>query len=383
MKLRLTEAHAESARKAEERITNESAQLRSEISRQGALIESIQRIEARLSAKTAADEESSKAQIAALSDKLTAQENKHSAEIEKLNNAASDQGIKIQEMEKEREKAVREALESKRDVLKVTTELQKLKKHCQTIEAQLKLAKKKLGDTGDGDDAEAELRSKVASLSDDLEAARKETESLKERAATFSKLAKDNEAALAELTEATNAAKAAQEEEVKTLKNHLDTAQSEATKTKEIVSELTNDLSSQREEREKAVQEVKDKISGMENEVAKYKKDAEAAESRHSQLQAEVLVLRADASNAQVRLYFIQVLPIIISALTFHFHRIIMNENSLYMPQQGQTFEQQKKKSTQRDDCAELQKNKLVALRVSSWNNGLYLIKKKCPWRVL
>ena len=57
-----------------------------------------------------------------------------------------------------------------------------------------------------------------------------------------------------------------------------------------------------------------------------------------------------------------------------------MNENSLYMPQQGQTFEQQKKKSTQRDDCAELQKNKLVALRVSSWNNGLYLIKKKCPW---
>lgn len=299
MKLRLAEAHAESAKKAEERMSNESTQLRSEISRQGALIESIQRIESRLSAKTVADEEASKAQVSSLSEKLSVQESKHLAEIEKLNNAAADQNVKIQETEKEREKAVREALESKRDLLKASAELQQLKKHSQTIETQLKLAKKKLGDTEDGDDAEAELRNKVLSLTNDLEASRKEVSSLKERADTFSQLAKDNEEALAELTEATNSAKTAQEQEVKTLKSHLETAQSEVAKTKEIVSELTNDLSLQREEREKAVQEVKGKISGMEAEVSKYKKDAEAAESRYSQLQAEVLVLRTDASNAQ------------------------------------------------------------------------------------
>jgi nucleoprotein TPR len=303
MKLRLAEAQAETAKKAEERIGNESSQLRNEVSRQGALIESIQRIEASLSAKTVADEASSKAQVAALSDKLSLQESKFTAEVAKLNDIISDHTLRIQEIEKEREQAVREALGAKRDYLKANSELQESNKKSKTLEAQLRLAKKKLGAFSDEEDTEAQLRNKVLSLTEELEAASKESEALKERVSAYAKLAKDNENAVAELTEATKAAEKAQKEEVGNLKSQLDTSQSESAKTKEVIAELTNDLSSQREEREKAVQEVTQKLSEMESEAVKFKKDAQAAESRHADLEAEVIVLRADASNSQVGFY--------------------------------------------------------------------------------
>jgi chromosome segregation ATPase len=84
------------------------------------------------------------------------------------------------------------------------------------------------------------------------------------------------------------------------LKSQLELAHSEVRKTKEVIADLTKDLAAQREEREKAVQGVNMKLTEKESEVAEYKKDAEAVLSRHSQLESEVAVLSADASNAQV-----------------------------------------------------------------------------------
>jgi nucleoprotein TPR len=299
MKLRLAETQTGTAKAAEQRITAESNQLRNEISRQGALIESIQRIEASLSAKATAEEESFEGQIISLTQKLSFKESKHAAELESLNGKVSDQDIRMRDLEQRREQAANDALAAKEESLTATAESQKLTTKCSLLEAQLRAAKKKLGETSDDVDVEAELRNKITSLTEELEASRIEVATLKERAATYQKTAKDNEDALVEATEATNAAKKSQGEELETLKSQLETAHTEKAKRKEIITELTNDLAAQRGERAKELEEVNKSFSELQSQAEEYQKDAEASQSRYAELEAEVVVLRADVSSAQ------------------------------------------------------------------------------------
>lgn len=301
MKLRLAETQAEAARAAEHRITEESKQLRIDISKQGALIESIQRIEANFSSKSAAEEDSFKSQIASLTEKLSTGGSKHTAELESLKITITDQDIRIKELEEKSLTSAKEALDAKKESLNATAEQQKLTKKCSLLEAQLRTAKKKLGETaGEEQDVEAELQSKILSITEELEASRKEAETLKERVATYQKLAKDNETALAELTSATNEAKKAQEEELDNLKKQLEVAHSETAKRKEMISELTNDLASQSEERLQAVEELNKKVSELQEEALSHQTDAAASESRYTQLAKEVEGLKSEMTNAQV-----------------------------------------------------------------------------------
>eukprot|EP00980_Cylindrotheca_fusiformis_P003330 scaffold746_cov123-Cylindrotheca_fusiformis.AAC.18 len=299
MKVRLATTQAETARKAEERACNETMQLRNELSKQGTLNETIQLIQASLSAKNAAAEQSSKDDIATLKKKLIDEEEKHKSETQRLNGLVSDHTMKIQLLESEKVKAVRESLEAKRAHLKSSEELQELKKKLLSLEAELAAAKKRLGDYGGEDDTETDLRNRIASLTEELGAAQKEVEVLKERVTSYAKLAKDNENAVAELTEAAKAAEASRKEEVGGLTSQVELAHSEVAKAKEVIADLTNDLAVQRAEREKAVRAVNMRLTEKESELAECKKDVEAARSQHGQLASEVAVLRTDASNAQ------------------------------------------------------------------------------------
>jgi hypothetical protein len=213
MKLRLTETQAKAARAAEHRITEELNQLWIDISKQGALIELIQHIEANLPSKSAAEEDSFKSQIASLTEKLSAGGSMHTTELESLKITITDQDVCIKELKEKSLASAKEALDAKKESLTAMAEQQKLTKKCSLLEAQLRTAKKKLGKTaGEEQDVEAELQSKILSILEELDALRKEAETLKERVATYQKLAKDNKTALAELTSATNEAKKAQEE---------------------------------------------------------------------------------------------------------------------------------------------------------------------------
>lgn len=299
MKLRLAESQVEQAKAAEQRMADESNQLRSEISRQGALIESIQRIEASLSAKAASEEESLRSQIASLTEKLSTVESKNSLQIENLSGKVTDQEVAIKDLEQRREQAATEALGAKKETLKVATELQLANKKLTLLQAQLRAAKKKLGETGEDQDVEGELRSKVASLTEELMTTRKEVATLADRAATYEKMANDNEAAVAEQTKASTAAKQAHEEEIVALQSQLEAATTQSAKSREIITELTNDLASQRGDRAKELDDMKKRTVELESQSEKYKKDAESALDRYSQLEAEVLVLRTDVTNAQ------------------------------------------------------------------------------------
>jgi nucleoprotein TPR len=299
MKLRLAESQVEQAKAAEQRLANESSQLRGEISRQGALIESIQRIEASLSSKAASEEEYFKSQIISLTEKLSAAESKNSLQVENLSGKVTDQEVLIKDLQQSREQAAKEALESKKETLKVTTELHLANKKVTLLEAQLRAAKKKLGETGEDQDIEGELRGKVTSLTEELEAARKETATMKERAATYEKLAKENEAAVAEQTKASATVKQAHDEEISALQGQLEAATTESTKSKEVITELMTDLAAQRGDRAKELEDVNKRITELEDHAEKYQKDAESSQNRYSQLESEVVVLRTDVVTAE------------------------------------------------------------------------------------
>lgn len=298
-KLSMAEAQLESAKAAEKRISDEAVQLRSELSRQGAMIESIQRIESSLASRNNSEIESYKAEITALREKLSEMQSKSGTDSEDLHGKIAEQALRIQQLEASRTKSAKDALDAKNESVESLKKVEEAMKNVAMLEAQLKAAKKRLGDTGNDQDTEAEISSKLASVTADLESAKKQVDQWKERAATYEKLAKENEKAVAQMTEASRDAKNRLDEELKKLREELQETNSEMQKKKEVITELTNDLSSQRADREKAVNKVRKEVIALKADVDKYQKAAEVAEQRYNEINAELSVLRADLAGAQ------------------------------------------------------------------------------------
>jgi nucleoprotein TPR len=309
MKLRLAETQCETAKAAEQRMASEANQLRLELAKQGALLESVQRIEAGLSAKAAAEHETMKDQLTQLTEQRSKDETRHSAEIEKLNAKLEQSQAQATELASSRENAAKEALESKKELLKASQELKAAKQKIDTLEAQLRTAKRKLGESGDDEDAEAQLQNRINTLTAELEEAREEAKRLKVQATEQRKLASEREKSLSELTKASEELKKAHQKEVSDLKEQYEIVRIESSKKQEIITELTNDLAGHRGEKDKAVAELQNKIESLKSETENYKKDANAAVERYSTLETEVTSLRTEVSTAQV------------SILTSSYHR--------------------------------------------------------------
>jgi nucleoprotein TPR len=297
--LQLAQAQAESAKAAEKRIFDEATHLRSEISRQGAMIESIQRIESSLESRNNSEIESYKAEIISLREKLFGMEQKTGSDSEDLKGKIADQEIQIRELEAGRARDAKEALEAKNESINALKKVDEATKKAALLEAQLASAKKRLGDTTVDQDTEAEMRSKLASVSADLEAAKKQIETWKNRAATYEKLAKENEKNVAQMTEATTLGKQARDEEISKLKEELEQTNVEMAKRKEVITELANDLSNQRSEKEKAVNEVRQQVVALKAEVETYRETAEDAQTRYNEIFTEMNVIRAELAESQ------------------------------------------------------------------------------------
>lgn len=299
-KMILIEAQSEAAKAAERRMFDESNQLRNEISRQGAMIESIQRIEVSLSSRNDSDMEAYKLEVSSLKEKLAVANRDHSAAVEDLKGKISDQETQIKELEDSRAKASREALNAKKESVEMLKKIQEATLKSSKLEIQLKAAKKKLGEIeSDDPDTEVALNSKIAALFADLESAKNEIGTLTKQVATYQKLAHENESAVADMTEAANLANKAHADEIAQVKEELEHANAEMMKRKEVITELTNDLAGQRAEREKAVNEVKNQVAALKASVEEFKSKADDAESRYLLLQDEVTVLRADLATSQ------------------------------------------------------------------------------------
>ncbi|KAG7373149.1 TPR/MLP1/MLP2-like protein [Nitzschia inconspicua] len=298
-KLHLVEAQAESAKAAEKRISDEAVQLRSELSRQGAMIESIQRIENSLISRNNSEIESYKSEITVLRNKLSEIESRTGTDSEVSKGRIAELELRIQELTDNCTKGAKEALDAKNEAVESLKKMEEATKNAAMLEAQLKAAKKRLGDTSDDQDTEAEITSKLASVTAELESAKTQVEKWKERADTYEKLAKDNETAVAQMREASNDARKGLDQELARLREELQHSNIEMTKRKEVITELTNDLSSQRAEKEKAVNEVRKQVSSLKADVDKYQQAAQAAEDRYNEVYADLNVLRQDLLEVQ------------------------------------------------------------------------------------
>jgi len=300
-KLRLAQAETDATKAAEKRIAEESNQLRNELSRQGAVLDGVQRIESSLLLKNNTDIEAYKLQITNLKEKLLSVEKKQESVLAELKAKIAGQELELKQLETEKVSASKEALEARKESLDAAGKVNALETKCALLDRHLKIAKKKLGETDgtDIEDVESQLRAKLDSLSTDLESSKKETETWRARSATYEKLAKDSEAAVTTLTEASDAAKKSLEENIAKMKEEAEITATEMSKRKEIIAELTNDLSAQRDEREKAVNKVKQQIEGFKADAEKHKNKAEDMEGRFSQLQKDVANLQSDLMEAQ------------------------------------------------------------------------------------
>lgn len=303
MKLRLAETQIGTSKASELRLANECTQLRSEIVRQGALLESVQRIEASLSAKNEEATLMFKEDFEKLQQTLSAERSKHSLEVENFTSRIGELEVGLMSAEAQKGEALLTVIEAKKEELTAAGEAQRLTSKCAGLEAELRTAKRKLGEEDtESENAEISLEAKMLSLTTDLDAARAELASANERVTTYQKLAETNEHGISELTKATDEMKKAHQEEVKALTLKLEAAKKESETKHQLIVELTDDLANKRGEQDKAVEELKGKVVALEAEAEKLKIDAEVAESRVAAMDAELAQLRAEATTAQVSL---------------------------------------------------------------------------------
>lgn len=293
--LRLAETQVQTVRSSETRLANDANQLRAELAKQGALLDSVQRIEASLSAKSAADTERLEEDLKRNTELLTSERTKNSAEIEKLQGKISDLEVLLKEQETKKNDALTNMVKAKEDLVQARSDYQALSERCTGLELSLSQAKRKLGETDEDDDGE----DKLATLGADLESTRSQLATAKERIEDLQDIAKSNETALTDMTKASEEYKKKAEAELEKLKKELEATKRTAKTKQDMLDELGKDLASSRGEQEKVVSDLKAKIEAMEAEVASAKQDAEAAQSRMEAIASEMKTYQADAAAAQ------------------------------------------------------------------------------------
>lgn len=294
-KLRLAETQIKTVRASESRLGAETNSLRAELSRQGTLLDSVQRIEASLSAKSATDIERLEEDMKRNLDLLSSERANHAAEIEKLRGNISDLEILSKEQEAKKNEALSNMVKAKEDVVQARSDFQALSERCAGLELALSQAKRKLGEA----DGVIDDEDKLASLGAELESVRTELAVSKERMEDLQAIAKSNEASLVEMTKASGEYKKKAEFDLQNCKDELSAARRSVQTKQEMLDELGKDLAGSRGEQEKAVSDLKGKIEGMQAEVISSQQDAEAAKARMESLETEMRTYQADALAAQ------------------------------------------------------------------------------------
>jgi nucleoprotein TPR len=299
MKARLAETQVETAKASESRMAEEVNQLRGEVSRQGSIIESIRRIEASLSAKSGSEREVLKSELEKLSQVHKSEQTSFNTKIENLNARIQEMDSRVVAANDSKDKFQSELSSVKDELNAVTAEKQELNLKARRLEAQLRAAKKKLGEGDDLDDVEVALQARIEHLTNQLEETKSELANSKKQADTYQLISKNAESALAELSQATETMKAANESEVLELNGRLEKLQKENASKQEIVLDLTKDLLSQRGEQEKVESILKSEIESLKSEMKTREQDSESSIAGTAALKLDLDAMRTEVATAQ------------------------------------------------------------------------------------
>ena len=294
-KARHVEAQAQIAKASELRLSVELSQVRSVLTRQGDLVESVRKIEASLSARS--DEEKEKLQVSCdkMSQMLETEKSKYTTEVENLQYRVRELEIEIKLAEMNKSEALQECIAARKEA----AEVQELSVKCDTLQAQLAVEKEKLG-KGAIDDSEVTLAARMELVNEELEKTKVDLVAAKARVAEFQKIAKSSENALKDLTETSEHFKKESTAEVEELKKRIDAIKKESQDKQFIIIELTNDLCKKRSEQETEITTLNNQINCLTEKVEHAMKDAESVALRAGSIASEMETYRSDAIRAQV-----------------------------------------------------------------------------------
>jgi nucleoprotein TPR len=298
-KLRSSEARLDVEKNTAARYARDNVQLRDDIARQGAMIDHIRRIENSITVKSESEMEHLKKQLSAAQEKIEALERNHSSESTEMSNKLSDSLYKIETLQTNLAKHQEESIEAKQESLDTKTELQSVKSNVRKLEAELRAARKKLGEETDDENVELELQQKVDNLESDFGKAKAEIVALQEEVENYRSLAKSGETELSKTKTAAENFKAELQEEVDDLKKQAEQRNKEFESRSELLKDLTSDLASQRGEREKIEQALKAEIQALNDKIAADAALVSSTKDSFEAYKADIERYRKDVSEAQ------------------------------------------------------------------------------------
>ena len=296
MNLRLAESQIKNAQSFESRLSAENDSLRSDLARQGALVDSVQRIEASLSAKNAEDATRLEENLKLTTVTLKEEHRKHANESEELRGQISDTELRLKEAEKKSSEALADMVKAKEDKLQARSDFTAVSERCLSLENVLSEANNRLNEAG----LEATERDQVASIATKFEKAKVDLAKAKERIKDLQGISKANEKEVGDLTVAQEEYRKSKESELDNLKRDLASAQQLAQMKKEMLDELSKELTSHRSDQEKVVSDLKSKVVRLESCLQSSEDLAEAGKMRCESLTKEIKSYRDEATTAQV-----------------------------------------------------------------------------------
>ena len=300
-KIRQSDTKVQSLEAAERRLGSDNSALRSELSRHVALQDTMRKIESGISAKSKEDRDNLDKEVERLRNDVSNLKKEHSLETEKLQNQLSSAELKMEQIHKAKEDAVKESIKAKNDTIVAQTEVKQLSEKCTTLEKSLNAAKIKLGDA----DVDLSEQEKMQAISNEVERLKEELVAANQKVENYQKISKTSEKALLDSTKASAEYKTHTTEQLEKLTKELEVARDDTKKRQEALEGLTADLTKNRGEQEKALDGLKTQIETLRAELGSAKKDEETWKSQAQELSSEILVHQADVKASKVRESFL------------------------------------------------------------------------------
>jgi len=293
--LKLVEAKYKYLTEAETRLTAENSSLRSENARHIALQESMQKIEANLTARGTEDQHRLEEEVAKLSSKAKSEQSEHAVAVEKMQNQVADADLRTRDAEKKLEETLANSMTAKDELIGANTEVKLLSEKCKSLESALDAAKIKLGDLN----IDTSIQEKIDTLSQNLEASQAGLLAAKKQAEDYKTMSLTNEKALNESTRANGEFKTLTTAQIKKLTDDLKFAQDTSRAKQEALEEISKDLSTSRGQQEKTVDDLKANVDALKSDLETAKKDSDSAMKQREEMMGEMTIYQADVRAAK------------------------------------------------------------------------------------
>jgi nucleoprotein TPR len=304
--IRLLEGQLENAQQAEQRLLAEAESARLELSRQGALIETVHRIESSLMARNAEQQQQQQEEIDRQRRNMAQEVLRQATELERWQRTSEELEEKKRSAEEARDKALQEVLEAKRTavdasqkLLDVQSKADSLKEKCDQLEHEVAAAKARLeamslSSTDKAKDATIE------NLSTELETVKSKLVGAKERVSLYQKIAKDNEVSLAELSSSYDTYKETMSSELEKLKKDLELSNKAAEAKQAALDDLSEELAAQRGRQTEEIDDLTRKNDLLTRELEDSRKDLDVTANKLTSVEEEINLHKANAFAARV-----------------------------------------------------------------------------------